>query len=32
MKVTFKDCKDKSGAFVESQIRVFEGIGNGCGQ
>ena len=32
LKVTFKGCKDKSGAIVESQIRVFERIGNGCGQ
>ena len=32
VKVTFKDCKDKSGAFVESLIRVFERIGKGCGQ
>lgn len=32
VKVTFKDCTDRSGSTVESQIRVFERIGNGCGQ
>ena len=32
VKVTFKDCKDRSGMIVGSQIRVSERTGNGCGQ
>lgn len=32
LKITFKDCEDNSGMVVESQIRVSERLGSGCGQ